>query len=109
MLQHLAAQLPKNLGFDNQGLNFFLIEEEEVARQLTLLTFECYKQVKASEFFNQHWAKDKTKHLAPNLINMITMFNEVSTWVASCIVLERLVRNRAKLLARFITIAQVCT
>lgn len=100
-----APLLPKNLGPD-QGLTFFVVEELEVARQLTLLTYDIYSKIRPEEFFNQNWSKEKTKHLSPNLNNLVKLFNDVTSWVASSVVLERQVRNRAKLLARFITIAQ---
>ena len=47
------------------------------------------------------------QHLSPNILLMISAFNHVSSWIASCIVMETTSRDRAALISSFIQIAQV--
>jgi glycine hydroxymethyltransferase/Rap guanine nucleotide exchange factor 1 len=79
----------------------------EVARQLTLPTFKIYSQIKPSELFNQAWLSPKLQHKSPNVLKLIDRFNWVSNWVASSIVSESKIKNRAKVFAMHIKLAQV--
>jgi len=95
--------LPKNILTAN--LSLLDVEELEVARQLTLASFAIYSRIKAHEFFKSSWAKDQYKHLSPNVLAMIDHYNEVSRWLAACIVSQPRVRARAKLLQRIVAVA----
>ena len=53
-------------------LTFFDISPVEVARQLTLMTFEYYHKLERTEFFHQNWASDSRRHRAPNLMKIIS-------------------------------------
>eukprot|EP00013_Stygamoeba_regulata_P005514 CAMPEP_0177637074 /NCGR_PEP_ID=MMETSP0447-20121125/4778_1 /TAXON_ID=0 /ORGANISM="Stygamoeba regulata, Strain BSH-02190019" /LENGTH=1732 /DNA_ID=CAMNT_0019138979 /DNA_START=143 /DNA_END=5342 /DNA_ORIENTATION=+ len=95
------SRVPKNI---SGKLTLFHVDELELARQLSLGLFDAFRLIKPEEFFDQRWAKQKTQHLAPNLMRCIDSFNKVSCWVSSALVSEPHVRQRAKLLAKFISI-----
>jgi hypothetical protein len=59
------------------------------------------------EFFNQAWSRPKYHHMCPNVMAMINFFNDVSNWTGSAILSERLVKNRARAMEKFIFVAQV--
>eukprot|EP01111_Echinosteliopsis_oligospora_P014929 TRINITY_DN5748_c1_g1_i1.p1 TRINITY_DN5748_c1_g1~~TRINITY_DN5748_c1_g1_i1.p1 ORF type:complete len:673 (+),score=164.12 TRINITY_DN5748_c1_g1_i1:79-2019(+) len=82
------------------------IDDEEIARQLTILDFEMYSSIKASELLNQSWNKPKLKHRSPNVLRTIARFNDMSEWVASSILAVERVRDRARIMAKFIRIAE---
>eukprot|EP01133_Synstelium_polycarpum_P008684 gene8684-10202_t len=96
--------VPKNIF--SQGLQIYDVEEEEVARQMTLIEFEIYKKIKPPELLNQSWNKTKLKHRAPNVLKMIDRFNNVSMWVATMIIQTQKVKARARMMTRFIKIAE---
>ena len=50
----------------------------EVARQLTKIESELYRSIKASELTGQGWTKANKQVRAPNVLNMINRFNQVS-------------------------------
>jgi len=60
-----------------------------------------------SEYFKQSWSKPKTQHLSPNIMEMTKIFNRVSNWVATCIIMEQQVRDRAFMVTYMIKLAQV--
>ena len=88
-----------------ENLSFELLNDEEIARQLTLMAFESFCEVKPTEFLNQAWNSPKLKHKAINLINLIETFNKIGNWVVSCILSKNEVKKRAIVLTKFINIA----
>ncbi|EFA83768.1 Ras guanine nucleotide exchange factor [Heterostelium album PN500] len=72
---------------------------------MTLIEFEIYKKIKPPELLNQSWNKTKLKHRAPNVLKMIDRFNNVSMWVATMIIQTQKVKARARMMTRFIKIA----
>jgi len=82
------------------------LDEEEIARQLCLIEFNLYSSIKPSELFNLAWSKPQLKHRSMNVLKMIDRSTKVSQWVATAIVKEERLRNRARLVQKFIKIAQ---
>lgn len=79
---------------------------QTIAEQLTLHDWNLYKRVQAKEFSNQNWSKDKYKVQARNICDMILRVNSLSYFVGTTIVLARQYRTRAKVISKFISIAQ---
>lgn len=96
-------KVPKNIF--SLYLDLFDVDEEEIARQMTLIDFEIYSSIKLSELLNQSWNKPKLRHRSPNVIRMINRFNEVSHWVATSILRQERIRDRSRTMAKFIRIA----
>jgi hypothetical protein len=55
---------------------------------------------------NQSWNKPKLKHRSPNVLRTIARFNEISNWVASSILRVEKVRDRTRIMAKLIRIAE---
>lgn len=55
----------------------------EVARQLSLLTSEQFQKISPNEFLNLGWLKPNKLEVAPNIVELISMFNTLGTWVAT--------------------------
>ncbi|KAF2074781.1 hypothetical protein CYY_003927 [Polysphondylium violaceum] len=96
--------VPKNI-FSNR-LEIYDIDEEEIARQLTLIEFNLYKKIKPPELLNQSWNKAKLKYRAQNVLKIIDRFNSVSMWVATLIIQTPKVKARARMMSRFMRIAE---
>eukprot|EP01104_Vermistella_antarctica_P009701 TRINITY_DN2514_c0_g1_i4.p1 TRINITY_DN2514_c0_g1~~TRINITY_DN2514_c0_g1_i4.p1 ORF type:complete len:427 (+),score=135.88 TRINITY_DN2514_c0_g1_i4:380-1660(+) len=88
-------------------LKWIDIDSEELARQLTLMDFGVYSAIRPTELLNQAWAKPQLKHRAPNVTKMSIRFNHLSYWVATQIVKEVRLKDRAKVMTKFIRIAEV--
>jgi son of sevenless-like protein len=72
----------------------------ECARQICLLEQEIYARIHPKEALNQNW--NKRREQAPNIIAMITFFNQLSKWVSTKIVSVAELKPRSKLLKKFI-------
>eukprot|EP01133_Synstelium_polycarpum_P000183 gene183-221_t len=97
-------KVPKNIW--SQSLNIFDVDEEEIARQLTLIDFEVFSNIKSSELLNQAWSKPKLRHRSPHVMALINRFNEISSWTASMILSFDKVKDRARIMSKFIKICE---
>jgi len=88
------------------GEHFLGLDEDELARQLTLIEFDNYKAIEPIELLNQAWNKAHLKHRSPNILRMIARFNSISFWVARAVVGEERFRQRVRVMTKVIRIAQ---
>jgi hypothetical protein len=95
--------VPKNIFA--ASLTWMDVDEEEIARQLTLIEFDTFRKIRTSELLLQAWNRPKFKHRAPNVLSMIARFNAVSQWVGSQIVKQDKIRPRAKVMQKLILVA----
>ena len=82
------------------------LDDEEIARQLTVMDWKSYAQIKPSELLDCAWSKPKLRYRSPHVLDMIRMFNVVSGWVVFCIVKPKTVKERSRVMAKFIGIAE---
>ncbi|EAL68130.1 Ras guanine nucleotide exchange factor [Dictyostelium discoideum AX4] len=99
-------KVPKNIWSHN--LDIFSVDEEEISRQLTLMDFEIFSNIKSTELLNQCWNKPKLRHRSPNVLELIGRFNEISQWTATSILSWPKVKDRARIMGKFIKIAEYC-
>lgn len=97
-------KVPNNIFSPNLKLSD--VDEEEIARQLTLIEFPIFARIQPSELLNQAWSQKHLKHRAPYVTAMITRFNVVSNWVAHSILKMEKLRDRVRMYTRFIKIAE---
>eukprot|EP00761_Pharyngomonas_kirbyi_P002852 gb/GECH01002856.1/.p1 GENE.gb/GECH01002856.1/~~gb/GECH01002856.1/.p1 ORF type:complete len:906 (+),score=270.45 gb/GECH01002856.1/:1-2718(+) len=81
---------------------------KEIARQITLIEFDIFRKIHPKEFLNQSWNKDNWETQAQNIYSMIQRFNDMSRWCATLILAEDTPKKRARVLAKFINIAECC-
>lgn len=55
------------------------VHPEEMARQLTLIEYNIYKEIKPSECLKQRWTRTDKASVAPNIMALIDRFNKVSS------------------------------
>jgi len=97
-------KIPRNL--NSADFNFLDLDDEEIARQLTLIDYETFAVIKPAELLNQAWAKPALQKRAPNILAMIERFNIVSLWVTSMILKVENLRVRTKMMTKCINIAK---
>lgn len=97
-------KVPNNIFSPN--LRIFDVDEEEIARQLTLIEFPIFQRIQAVELLNQAWGQKHLKHRAPFVTAMVTRFNIVSNWVSHSILSLEKLRDRVRMYTRFIKIAE---
>jgi len=82
------------------------LDEEEIARQLTILDWKSYVQIKPSELLDCAWSKPKLKNRSPHVLEMIRLFNLLSGWVVISIVEPKTVKERGRVMGKFLSIAE---
>ena len=73
-----VRQIPKNTF--SGTLELVHVDEEELARQMTILEFDTYRRIKPAELLNQAWLKKRYKYRAKNVLTLISRFNAISTF-----------------------------
>lgn len=89
-------------------LSLYQIDQEEFARQLTIMDSHVFISIKPSELLNQCWNKPKLKHLAPNVLKMVNMFNQLSHSISTLILQGSKPKDRAKIVEWWIKVAEHC-
>jgi len=102
--ENVEPKVPKNIYSPTLTLDD--IDEEEIARQLSVIDWTLYTAIRPTEFLQKAWTRHK--HRAPNLVAFIKRFNDLTKWVAIGIINERKASGKGKgsrLLPRLIRIA----
>ncbi|KAH3756128.1 Ras guanine nucleotide exchange factor [Pelomyxa schiedti] len=81
------------------------INPVEIARQLTITTFNFYSGIKPTEFFRLAWSKPELRHLSPNIVELTNLFNKITNWVTHSIVSTPKIRDRINVFHRHIMTA----
>jgi len=90
------------------SVDFFDFPALEIARQMSLLEFEVFKNVHPKEFHNQSWNKSSRYTEAPNITKLIDKFNVTSRWITSTVVRTKDLNCRSAVIAKWIQIADAC-
>ena len=74
------------------------IDPQEMARQITLIDYDLFGQIRPAELLNQSWNKPKLKHRSPHVLEMIQRFNTLSRYLCGQILHTEGVKERAKVM-----------
>ena len=80
----------------------------ETARQLALVDSRLFNAIRPQECLRKAWMSPRLKHTAPNVLACIAHFNGVAAWVSWEVTYESSLRERARVLLRFLEIAVEC-
>eukprot|EP00027_Filamoeba_sp_ATCC50430_P001473 CAMPEP_0168550490 /NCGR_PEP_ID=MMETSP0413-20121227/5669_1 /TAXON_ID=136452 /ORGANISM="Filamoeba nolandi, Strain NC-AS-23-1" /LENGTH=481 /DNA_ID=CAMNT_0008580957 /DNA_START=30 /DNA_END=1472 /DNA_ORIENTATION=- len=82
------------------------IEPLEIARQLALMEYNLYKKIAPKELLSLSWQKEGKEEKSPNLLNLISHFNQVNNWVIVSIVKEPDIKKRTNILKKMIAVGK---
>ena len=91
---------------DPAKLNIHQINTPELARQWTLLEWSLWEEIKPWEFLNCNWARKHKESLAPNILALTKNFNKAAGWVATTILNMDSLKERVKIVTKFIQLAE---
>ncbi|GAM17522.1 hypothetical protein SAMD00019534_006970 [Acytostelium subglobosum LB1] len=83
-----------------------LLNDSEIARQLTIIEAGIFGRINPREFQEQSWSKEHLKPLSPNIMDLINRANKFSFWVASQILWQEDVESRVRVIEKFLNIAK---
>eukprot|EP01080_Neovahlkampfia_damariscottae_P009809 gene9809-2134_t len=81
---------------------------KELARQISLIEFNLFKQIHYDEFMNNNWTKENREIRAVNIHSLIEWFNDISSFLSYQILLKERSKARALILSKIIHIANEC-
>eukprot|EP00005_Dracoamoeba_jomungandri_P000989 CAMPEP_0174254994 /NCGR_PEP_ID=MMETSP0439-20130205/4324_1 /TAXON_ID=0 /ORGANISM="Stereomyxa ramosa, Strain Chinc5" /LENGTH=335 /DNA_ID=CAMNT_0015336935 /DNA_START=320 /DNA_END=1324 /DNA_ORIENTATION=- len=84
--------------FDEKAFHLLGYTPTQLAQQLTILDAEMFQAINPNEFFKTAWSKDDKEKKAPNIVRMISRFNNLSYWFQQQIVTCENSDERAALL-----------
>eukprot|EP00698_Gefionella_okellyi_P013172 TRINITY_DN3592_c0_g2_i1.p1 TRINITY_DN3592_c0_g2~~TRINITY_DN3592_c0_g2_i1.p1 ORF type:complete len:494 (+),score=108.16 TRINITY_DN3592_c0_g2_i1:60-1541(+) len=99
-------KVPKNIW--SPALTLLDVDEEEIARQMTLVDYGFYAKLTPSELLNCAWASPKYRHRATNIIALRQRYSDLVLWTAQTCSVSDTPKNRARIMSKFIALAQVC-
>jgi len=82
------------------------VDPQEIANQLTLIDHQIYSTIRPHELLFQAWNKPQLRHRAPNVLRMISRTNNVALWVASSILWQPKLVDRANVMSKLIQVAE---
>jgi hypothetical protein len=86
--------------------NLFTVKDQLcVAVELTRTEAHLFQAITAREFLDQAWQREDKILLSPNLTKIIERFNQVSYWVATCILTQPSIEKQALIISKFIRLA----
>ncbi|XP_069460265.1 ral guanine nucleotide dissociation stimulator-like 3 isoform X2 [Ambystoma mexicanum] len=102
-----------DLGVSEEKADLLSFPAEEVAEQLTLMDAELFRRVVPFHCLGCIWSqrdKKEKKHLAPTIRATVAQFNTVTSCVMASVLADVQLRaqQRAKILEKWISIAQKC-
>lgn len=117
-------KLPKESNWAR--VTFLDLDEEEIARQLTIRDSHLYADIQVSfithclfwdilnalfiqpvELLKLAWSKDEHKHKAPNVLELIERFNQFSAAASSVIVQCKKLKLRVAMVTKLIEVCRV--
>jgi len=98
--------IPKGKNVNINTIKVYNLRAVEIARQMTILQFEIFKQIKPHELLNNAWTKKDKEKLAPNALKMATQFNHLTWFFVSMVLREKEARKRDQILKKYISLAK---
>ncbi|KND01618.1 uncharacterized protein SPPG_03416 [Spizellomyces punctatus DAOM BR117] len=89
------------------SLSFLEIDNEAIAQQLNVLESEIFRRIKARDLLQHIWSRQSKGRHAPSVAASIGHFNFISAWVTTRILVQKKLKTRAKVLGKFMKIAQI--
>ncbi|KAF9124867.1 hypothetical protein BGW39_007849 [Mortierella sp. 14UC] len=104
-LQGKANPLPPPpVDYLAMNMSFLEIPDGAIAAQLTCIEFLLFRKLKPRDMLRQVW---KTSKGSAAFQACIAHFNFISSWVGTMILSQAKVKNRAKMMEKFISIAKL--
>ena len=86
----------------------FDFSDEEIARNLTLISYKMLSNIDINELWNNNFSKEDKYLKAPNVMKLIDRFDKLMLFIIEDICSYETNKTRAKLITKWVNIAQKC-
>ncbi|KAJ3181126.1 hypothetical protein HDU85_003831 [Gaertneriomyces sp. JEL0708] len=87
--------------------SFLDLDNEAIAQQLNVLESEIFRKIQPRDLLQHIWSRQYKGRHAASVAASISHFNFISSWVATRVLSQKKLKARAKVLGKFMKIAQV--
>ncbi|KAI9089827.1 ras guanine nucleotide exchange factor domain-containing protein [Phlyctochytrium arcticum] len=92
---------------NTSSISFLELDNEAIAQQLNVLESEIFRRIKPRDLLQHIWNLQSKGRHAPSVAASIGHFNFISAWVSTRILVQKKIKTRAKVLGKFMKIAQI--
>nr|KAJ3421634.1 RasGEF [Polyrhizophydium stewartii] len=97
----------KDMDYDPEVFDILDISPKDVAKQLTLLSSELFRNITSQELESLAWTGPEKERLTPAIVHITNHFNQIAIWVAQQILDAKAAKRRFQLICFFIRVAKV--
>ncbi|KAL2915605.1 hypothetical protein HK105_204790 [Polyrhizophydium stewartii] len=98
----------KDMDYDPEVFDILDISPKDVAKQLTLLSSELFRNITSQELESLAWTGPEKERLTPAIVHITNHFNQIAIWVAQQILDAKAAKRRFQLICFFIRVAKHC-
>lgn len=97
---------PNSIVPKHEHIDIMELDLLEIARQMTLMESNLFRQLRAKEFLKVSWTKKNAQQIAPNLFELIELVNHFSNWIITEILKQKTFEQMAELIIKFIKVTK---
>ncbi|KAK5673345.1 hypothetical protein QVD99_000796 [Batrachochytrium dendrobatidis] len=102
------SPIGKDTEYDPNTFDILDVPPKEIARQLTLLSSDYFRNITRAELTSMAWTSSDKEKITPAIVQITNHFNQIAIWVAHQILKAKTSKERFQLICYFIRVSKGC-